>query len=216
MICLKIRRKQILSERIKNLQEIFKNSRGERVFVDTIKVFSINKELLDIRHIKMLEEIKDYTRILEVGPGNGRLGLLLLKKGKEVDLLEVSFTEEQKIMKEVCDEFNFPHNLFIGKLPYQHNIKRTYEVVIVSEVIEHVPNYQEAIEDLLKLTEKKLILTTPVEKSYFSPEHVHFFKEEDFEFIKKDFGFTYSIEKIKTKILDGFFDYRDFFIVVDK
>lgn len=54
-----------------------------------------------------------------------------------------------------------------------------YDVVIASEVLEHIRWWKDALKNLLKITDKKLILTVPVGNSYYDDGHVNFWDDQN-------------------------------------
>lgn len=64
---------------------------------------------------------------------------------------------------------------------------------------------------MIKITKHKVVLTIPVLGSFWSPDHKHFFSEQDFEFIEK----PYKIERIITKKIDIPTNKRAFLIEIN-
>lgn len=58
--------------------------------------------------------------------------------------------------------------------------KKRYEVITALEVMEHIPNVQEAMDNIIKLCDKYYIASVP-SKPDNNPDHIHFFSEESFK-----------------------------------
>jgi len=152
--------------------------------------------------LKVVED-KDTKKILEVGSGLGYLTYSLIRAGYNVIGMDISETAIQQA-KTIFGDYYICADLF--------EIARTqaesFDVVILTEVIEHVNRpleFIEAIKQLLK-PEGHAIITTP-NKSLFSseilwatdlpPVHCWWFSEESLIFAAKDKDF--EIEFINFK-----------------
>lgn len=152
--------------------------------------------------------IESFSTFLEIGPGIGDFSLYLLSLGKKVEMLDIK-RDDLILMKKICEEKNYNYDF------YQQNITnailtKTYDVVIAIEVIEHIEDYKKAIDSMIKLAKHKVILTTPVLGSFWSPGHKHFFSEQDFKFIEK----PYKIKQIVAKKIDITTNKRVFLIEI--
>jgi SAM-dependent methyltransferase len=144
------------------------------------------KESLD----KMIKN-KDKTKILEIGSGLGYLTFSLIKENFNVVGLDISQTAVNKSIKDfgnyfICDDlFEYA----------QRNIE-SYDVVILTEVIEHVDNPLDFISAIIKLLKKggSVIITTPNRSIYpaeivwasdIPPVHWWWFSENSIEYIAK-------------------------------
>jgi len=52
------------------------------------------------------------------------------------------------------------------------------DVVVASEVMEHLRFWKDALKNLLQITKKKLILTFPYGNSYLDPDHKNFWNDD--------------------------------------
>jgi len=100
-------------------------------------------------------------------------------------------------MKEVCKEKNYDYTFYLQDI-LNVNLSKSYDVVVALEVVEHIVDYKKAIFNMIKLAKHKVVLTTLVLGSFWSPDHKHFFLEKDFEFINK----PYKIKRIIAKKID--------------
>jgi len=115
------------------------------------------------KSVLYLLDLKKNNFVLDIGCGNARDLLVLAKKGIKcvgVDSSGGMVDEGLKILK----RYGF-NNLKIYKadartLPFKNN---TFDKIILSEVIEHIPDYKNAIKECKRVLKKEgiLVITTP-------------------------------------------------------
>ena len=98
-------------------------------------------------------------------------------------------------------------SVLLGDLTDKENFPiHSVGVSIVSEVLEHIRWWKDALQTLLDITESKVIITIPYGTSFYSIDHINFWDDESIkEFITLCPGWDVNIRKIVTK--DG--DARD-------
>jgi len=149
---------------------------------------------------------KKEENILEIGSGLGYLTYSLRKAGYNVCGLDISETAVELATK------NFGNFFTAGDLfKYSKENKNKYDVIILTEVIEHVESpilFLEAALDLLKKG-GKAIITTPNKSLYpsdilwesdFPPVHCWWFSEYSMEYIAN-----------KLKVELSFIDFTNFY-----
>ena len=67
-------------------------------------------------------------------------------------------------------------------------------ITICSEVIEHIQNYDIAVNELMRCTRKLYIITTPFGFECNSPEHINHFFDSDIDRIFN--SFNYCTQKV--------------------
>ncbi len=184
---------------------------------------------LDIRHKKIIEEIKKISEkkeVLVVGAGDCKKDYHLIKDGFSVystDYQRASWFD--KNMSSYFDVLNYNiSNIFdLSSFP----IKKS-EIVMCCEVLEHLPNYKEAFDNLLKLTEKRLIVTVPWKHSFNDPRpfpegHCNWWDDDGsvnykniYEFEEMSKPNSITIEKIRTKPEDVQRNQYSYLIIIDK
>jgi len=111
--------------------------------------------------LKLADELS-FNSVLDVGCGNGEL-LLALNRHRAVSRLVGADIAERVITENrtVFPTFEF-HQLDVGAtwLPEQ------FDLVVCSEVIEHVADYQQALRHLRQMCSRYLILTVPSGKVF--------------------------------------------------
>lgn len=125
---------------------------------------------------------KAAVTILDVGCGNGWAAKEFLAKNKKVFSLDVSVTNPKKVRQMYPDKNHFGITADSFHLPFTSN---TFDCVIASEIIEHVVDPKEFLNELFRVVKKggSLILTTPYKEKiiYYlcvhcnkkTPAHAH-------------------------------------------
>ncbi|HWY79168.1 MAG TPA: class I SAM-dependent methyltransferase [Candidatus Sulfotelmatobacter sp.] len=114
--------------------------------------------------IKLFKEYSDqYTSVLDIGSGVGTIGFYLASKGKKVTGIEIS-KNAVKIAKANAKSFELDKNINFINAEFPHKVHReNYDLVIFSEVIEHLENDQQVLQDIRTVLKPGglLIITTP-------------------------------------------------------
>jgi 2-polyprenyl-3-methyl-5-hydroxy-6-metoxy-1,4-benzoquinol methylase len=132
---------------------------------------------------------KDTLNIIEVGCGLGYLTYALIKGGYNAIGLDIS----QNAIDEAIKNFG-NHYVCANIMEYAVQHKESYDVVILTEVIEHVEEPIIFLQSLMSLlnTNGQIILTTPNKTIYpanivwntdLPPVHIWWFSEDSMHFI---------------------------------
>ena len=176
---------------------------------------------LDIRDISIIDafpvyeiEKEAYPRhgcqasILNVGCGEGRIDRHLAIMGYPIYSTDIKEPEEG----EWPYEFSIADIFDLSSLPVE-----SAPIVICSQVLEHLKDWRPALENLIKLTEVRLIITVPFRHSFHSPDHVNFWDDttvKEFNYFCRPY--SVAISKIRTKPEDVERGQWCYLIVVDK
>ena len=166
---------------------------------------------LDRRHEKVVKAVPNEGAVLEVRPGDGKLGVYFLNRGQPYSMIDVSRKRLFSFYEHIGMDLSVPCFCFNDMWEWAVIPSDSYNSVIACDVIEHVSDYRAMVNEMIRISRHRVILTTPVGQSFFSEEHVHFFEEKDFEFIDK----PYTIEQITTKASDEQSGQRCFYIEID-
>jgi hypothetical protein len=167
-------------------------------------------KMLDLRHISIIDAMpvyQAYKKVLTVGAGTGELEYNLWKMGYEVTASDI----ERKVIWEDEKDLRFTkYNI----LQYR---KMTFPVVICSQVLEHLSDYQAAFKNLVKHAEIRLIVTFPYMYAFDSPDHVNHWNDSSVK-IFQELAMPYSVavSKIRTKPEDKEDGKWAFLLIVDK
>jgi len=123
-------------------------------------------------HIFSLLDRLNFNSFIDVG---GSEGFTPYRVSKSFGVL----VESTDLSKEACDRCEEIFNIKatpseITKMPFKDN---QFDVSLCSQTLEHVDDLAEALEELLRITKKALIITVPFEK----PEQIKHNKEKKWE-----------------------------------
>lgn len=139
-----------------------------------------------------LKGAKKEVKILEVGCGFGYLTYALVKAGYDTLGVDISSVAIEAAIKRYGPYFKHAD---IFKLAEQQVY--FYDIILLTEVIEHVPNPKDFLKALYKLLKPqgKLLLTTPNKSAYPSeilweteppPVHLWWFSEDSISYLAKE------------------------------
>lgn len=111
---------------------------------------------------QILEKIKPIESFLEVGCAEGHYLAKIERKVRVV--VGMDFEEEKtENAKKNCKKAKILQ-ANAEKLPFKDNC---FDFVLCSEVIEHLPNWKKGLQELKRVSRKKILITIPLEKGYF-------------------------------------------------
>lgn len=101
-------------------------------------------------------------RVLEVGSGYGVLSVKLSKEGAIVTSIDIS-SEALKISRKYAELFGTSVNLVKGDAQLIPSGCSLFDFVISCETIEHIPNYERALEEMIRCTRQGgyILITFP-------------------------------------------------------
>jgi len=149
----------------------------------------------EMKNQAIIDEIpKDTKSIADIGCGEGFLTNWLIKNTKAkiypIDIVDINRMNLSVLIGDLTDGENFPI--------------KSVEVSIVSEVLEHIRWWKDALQTLLWVSKSKLIITVPYANSFNDDGHVNFWDDESIEEFKELCkGWDVSIKKILTKPEDA-------------
>ena len=101
-----------------------------------------------------------HVRILDAGCGEGFISGLLYSNLKTVEIIGLEYTTEALQMAQRMN----PNLTFIQgnifEMPFE---SQSFDIVLCTEVLEHLPNPDAALAELLRVTGETLIITVPHE-----------------------------------------------------
>ena len=152
------------------------------------------------RAVVELLEPKHGDKILDVGCGNARDILVYLKT--EADCVGIDFSISMVLegRKELAKK-DLESPLLVGdatKLPFKNGV---FDKVCCSEVIEHIPDYERAIIELVRVLKKggKIVITTPNKSSMYATNKLYSFVVTK---IKRKSGHPFDEWKTEKEIVE--------------
>ena len=198
-------RKKILNENIREHQI-------EGKYYDIIHREIFNKYEQD-RIKKNLSHIfkkigKKNIKVLDVGSGTGNLvtNLLTFNKKFDFEITAVDLSKEmQDVMKKKLKSKNIKYHLNDVDSFLKEN-KKNYDLIMISSVLHHLPNYQETTQNLLKiLNNNGIIFIThePLNNSLKSNSRLyHFIEFLDFKLYQLNYIKNLALKKVKRLVRD--------------
>ncbi len=128
--------------------------------------------------------------LLDVGSGVGRFLFPLLCENFNIDILSIDILDDRiKFLKYL--QLGGISNLTVLKdnictAQYDDN---KYQVVTLLEVLEHIPNYKDALENAIRISKEYIIISVP-SKEDNNPEHIHLLTKEILTNDFNSFGIT--------------------------
>ena len=164
----------------------------------------------DIAIIDAFPVLGSPRNVLNVGCGPGRIDYHLSKMNYLVHAIDIkqydTWQNNERLSFAVANIFD------LQSIPVQ-----SAQIVICSQVLEHISDFRKALANLLSLAEIRLIITVPYKNSFSHPEHVNFWDDNSIkEFNQLCKPHPVSISKIITKIEDKKTGQRNYLISVDK
>ena len=141
---------------------------GSKDFYDSIwqnEWFDMERFNPTARHlehiiVKMLHPLKDVSSLLDVGCGMG-VNVKILKR--HFPLLKITGTDISPKSLELAQSYVGVSPLIDYKVlnVQAEALKTQYDVVLCSQVLEHIEDDKQAVQNLFKMTGKYLLLTVP-------------------------------------------------------
>lgn len=129
---------------------------------------------------KIFRYIEPNDSILDVGAGSGMITRRIAEKFENISACDfsqpcVDWMEEKVKLKEA----------FLSDIYNIQKPDKSYDVVLCTEVMEHLNEPARAIDELVRIARRKVIITIPRQSQKTSVEHVWEFSLDDmYEFLK--------------------------------
>lgn len=109
----------------------------------------------------VLRYVEPGEEILDAGCGDGIISVLAAKKGAKVTALDISLPNLERAKK--LTKKNGVYNIKflqgdVENLPFPNN---SFDLVISSQVLEHLPDFEKGLSEIKRATKKRAIITLP-------------------------------------------------------
>ena len=163
---------------------------------------------------RLLKDISKYRtngKLLDIGCGPG----YLMKEAKNIGF-DVYGVEVGKKASDIAKKEFGDNNIYNGTLETSHFEKNYFDIIVMSDLLEHVKNPVEILKKSRELlnntTNSYIILTTPNTNSFtcktmkskwshYNIEHIHYFNKKSMETLANNTGFKIIEMKPFWKIL---------------
>lgn len=175
---------------------------------------------LDMKDIAIIDafpvyDIKQKT-VLSIGCGDGKIDFHLAEMGYRVYATDIkkynTWENSENLTFHVADVFD------LSSMPIEEP-----DIIICSQVLEHLGAYGMAIVNMIALAKTRIVITVPYRDSFKSPDHRHFWDDEEngkFKDVNEFEGFyrpySVAISKIRTKPKDAGTNKYGYLIIIDK
>lgn len=172
-----------------------------RRYYDTVGEVGFNHADL-VRFKQTFPHLLESGSLLDVGCGEGYwLNHLDEKKNLDLSGLDISPVRLKIARRNVNKEKILLLVADIRKLPYKDG---QFDQITALEVLEHIPNWQDGLSELVRVASKKVVISVPYNEklkydicpncktdAYLSG-HLHSFTENDFKSLDIDGDFTFE------------------------
>ena len=168
-----------------------------------------------IRYDAILKRIPKGTQnVLDLGCGDGFLSYRMAEQGYQVTSMDLSLNRLKRF-KEQADRLNIKQ--IEGDISKVDLPSESFDLIVCSEVIEHLPNYKEVLTEVWRLLKKggHFIVTVPNNqrlkiftcphclKKFYQDDHVNSFTQETLSEDLISFGFKVEyVQVLYSKILN--------------
>ena len=157
------------------------------------------KHLLTNYHQFFIDRIKDGDRVLDVGCGNGSVAISIAKKYSKSLITGIDLNKNNnKFAKEKQKKYNLKNLNFIN-CDINASKEISSDVVILSNVLEHIENRSLFLENIHKLSGAHLFL---IRVPYFKRDWQIAFRKEIgmYYFSDKDHKIEHTLEELKQEL----------------
>lgn len=131
-----------------------------------------------------------FQTMLDVGSGRGVFLIPFLKEFPGVQVTGIDLLEKRvTFLNELADGGFHQLHARMGNICDQPFPDRSFDVVCMLEVLEHIPEAEKAIEAAVRMAKQYVIVTVP-SKPDNNPEHIHLFTKEKLTDMFREAGCT--------------------------
>jgi SAM-dependent methyltransferase len=147
--------------------------------------------------LKALQLLDGMESVLDVGCGTGVMFEMLQIYRPNIDYVGVDITE--RFIEEACRRHPMQAHRFLVHSLYQlGTLGRTFDAVLCRHILEHLPDYEPAVQEMYSRAERKLILIF-----YLPPRPLWWRRKKDEKFEEGFYTHTYDLGRFVEHLLNG-------------
>lgn len=129
------------------------------------------------------KRLPDGVSVFDVGLGGGVVMSRLHESRADLKYYGCDFSSTAIRLLRKRPDMQFFRKLFVYDLrdPVQERFVKAFDVVVCTEVLEHIEHPEDAVAKLVQMARTRVIITAPLGNSIRSPEHIWEFQMEDIE-----------------------------------
>jgi len=146
--------------------------------------------------LKAITLLEGLHSVLDVGCGTGIMFELLQGIRPGIDYVGVDVTE--RFIEEARRRHAVDANRFLVRSVFQlDSLQRTFDAVLCRHLLEHLPDYAPAVQNMYARADRKLIVTF-----YLPPRPLRWKRKRDEKFEKGYYTHTYDLGKFMEHVLN--------------
>lgn len=151
---------------------------GEQAKLKLYPFKSSKAELPRVRRVMGFLHSLQFETLLDVGSGRGVFLIPFMKEFPWVQITSLDLLEKRVTFLNELADGGYPNlkamQENICSQPFEEN---SFDVVTLLEVLEHIPQVEQAVYEAVRLARQYVVVTVP-SKPDDNPEHIHLLKKE--------------------------------------
>lgn len=144
------------------IKDFYRGHNDDMRFARYKSPYPLRRYAHSMRNQRLLELLEPGQRMFEVGAGDGVLAVMAAKKGLIVTASDISEQNLERARALAAEEGMTDRITFVladaDHLPAEDN---SFDIVVASHVLEHVPNFESAIKEVHRITRDKALIALP-------------------------------------------------------
>lgn len=184
----------------------FYRSHADKITDKRVKSpYPLRKYVHDMQYQSILDLVEPGMRVLDAGCGEGSLSLLMAQKGATVVGCDIS-EPNIEASKRYAAEAGLTIEFLVADLERLPFPAASFDLVVSSHVLEHLPDFDAGLKELMRVTKKRTIAAIPtvlnpcslvqVGKGWFYLKGVRSFLALPWGFLRMCFAFITGAEGV--------------------
>lgn len=122
--------------------------------------YALRRYAHECQYNSILKYIEKNSIVLDAGCGEGSLSLLMAQKGArvlgtDISIPNIEASKKNALKKKLVIDFRTAD---LENLPFEDN---TFDIVVSSHVLEHIPDFDKGLREIMRVTKKRAIVAIP-------------------------------------------------------